>query len=171
MKRSYKFANSLVKAYGKQSIFYKYWIKILLYTLIPFTILCLTVYTVVSHNTKEKLFATATSEFEKSLLLLNNELSTINDNYLTLSTDEYITLFLLSPSTTSDFYLEYDMNGNIEYILKSKLTSSNLIKSIDLYSYDMEKISRRTFRHSRNTLIKSYNSKKGGNLTYGKYTK
>lgn len=135
MKRSHEFANSIAKSYGKQSIFYKYWKKILLYTMIPFTLLCLSVYTVVSHNSEQKLFANATSEFEKSLLLLNDEFSALNNSFLSLITDEYIALFMVSPSTESAFYSDFKITDNIKYSLKSRTASSDSIKNIDLYSY------------------------------------
>ena len=135
MKRSYKFANSLVKAYGKQSIFYKYWKKIFLYTLIPFIILCLSIYDIVSYNTEQRLLTSLTSEFEKSLLLLDNQFKDLNDYHLSLNEDKYVNLFILSPSTDSDFYSQYNIDDSVKHTLKFRVLSSPAIKAINLYSF------------------------------------
>lgn len=135
MKRSYKFADSLIKNYGRRSVFYKYWKKILLYTLIPFTLFCLAIYIIVLHNTEQKLFSTATSEFEKNMLLLNSIISDSYDKYDLLNADDYVTLFLISPTTDSPFYSDYKVTDRLRHSLLSYTTAPNTIKSIDLYSY------------------------------------
>ena len=115
MKSSFKTASELIKTYNWNSIFYRYWKKIMLVILVPFLMINTTIFLYYNALTINDTTRTATYDF----IQLSNSLDTFFDkaqeSATLLNTNSKIQKFLTYPDITK---LNTQMSNSIDDVLE-----------------------------------------------------
>lgn len=177
-------SKSTIHQFGTKSIFYKYWIRLILWLLIPFLLLNISIYTIISINYKSSNLAALQNNMEKSVMLFNNLAEDLYGKCITISTSDNANVFLcLNDIVNANKYCNIDdlktyldpLLYNLEFVNSIKLYSknsqyvlsgneSNYLKYIDnkdwINSIDENTNMTATF-NNKNELIMSYRIKSG----------
>jgi two-component system sensor histidine kinase YesM len=124
----------MIRNYRWDSIFFKYFKKLLLFFMIPLIILCSSVYIFYNKNVNFEINSSLQSNFGKTENLFNKAFEEINRNYMFINSDEYVKTYVTLSKPQVYSFSNYDLVYQSNRLIRNCINTSSYLDSIYLYN-------------------------------------